>query len=222
MQKKFPETIESVGVLVFPGVEELDFVGPWEMLTMWRTYADGPSDIFTVAEATSVLSCAKGLKIVPDKTLKDCGQVDVLLVPGGFAALDVAKNNDVISFIKRQAKGASYILSVCSGAFILAAAGLLAGKKATTHWKALKQLAAIDGVELVETRFVSDGSVWTSGGVSAGVDMTLAFIAHAAGEDAASIVQLNAEYYPNGHLYGDHHKSADAPDYIKSAYIRNM
>lgn len=95
----------------------------------------------------------------------------------------------------------------------------MSGRKATTHWKALKLLKAIDGVAVVEKRFVSDGPIWTSGGVSAGTDMTLAFIAHVAGEEAASIVQLNAEYYPDGHLYGDNHQSADAPAYIRNVSV---
>ena len=104
--------------------------------------------------------------------------------------------------------------SVCSGSFILQAAGLLDGRSATTHWKAIGALRAL-GVDVVEERFVHDGPVWSSGGVSAGIDMTLAFIADQAGEQAAYETQMNAEYFPDGRRYGHPETHPQVPLYVK-------
>ena len=109
------------------------------------------------------------------------------------------------------------MLSVCLGAFILQAAGVLKGRKATTHWKLLDALKAIEEVTVVEDRFVRDGNVWTSAGVSAGIDLVLAFIQAEAGEEKASIVQYNSEYYPDGRIYGSAHETDRS-----SAYFRKL
>lgn len=202
------------GFLIYPGVEELDLVGPWEMATMWKAYADGPGCV-TVSQAGGPTVCAKGLKIAADHSFADCPKLDYLLVPGGFAALEEAKNPEVVDFIARQAGAAQHILSVCTGSFILQAAGILAGRRATTHWKLLPKMREMEGVEAVEERFVRDGNVWTSAGVSAGIDLTLAFIAAVAGEEKASIVQYNAEYYPDGRVYGTAHRAQQGAAYFR-------
>lgn len=202
------------GFLIYPGVEELDLVGPWEMATMWKAYADGPGCL-TVSQAGGPAVCAKGLKIAADHSFADCPKLDYLLVPGGFAALEEAKNPEVVDFVARQAGEVRHILSVCTGSFILQAAGILAGRRATTHWKLLSQLREMEGVEAVEERFVRDGNVWTSAGVSAGIDLTLAFIAAVAGEEKASIVQYNAEYYPDGRVYGTAHRAPQGSSYFR-------
>jgi transcriptional regulator GlxA family with amidase domain len=204
------------GFLIYPGVEELDLVGPWEMATMWKTYAGGPNCV-TVSQTGGPTVCAKGLRIAADHSFADCPRLEYLLVPGGFAALEEAKNPEVVDFVARQAREGEHILSVCTGSFILEAAGLLGGRKATTHWKLLPRMREIDGVEAVEERFVRDGNVWTSAGVSAGIDLTLAFIAAVAGEEKASIVQYNAEYYPDGRIYGTAHHAQQG-----SAYFREL
>lgn len=204
------------GFLIYPGVEELDLVGPWEMATMWKTYAEGPGCV-TVSQSGGPAVCAKGLKIAADHSFADCPKLDYLLVPGGFAALEEAKNPEVVDFVARQAKEGQYMLSVCTGSFILEAAGLLRGRRATTHWKLLPKMREINGVEAVEERFVRDGNVWTSAGVSAGIDLMLAFIAAVAGEEKASIVQYNAEYYPDGRIYGTAHQAQQG-----SAYFREL
>ena len=206
---------KAVGICVFPGVEELDFVGPWEVFTMWRSYASGPARIETVAESCEPLVCAKGLKIIPDMSVDDAPDYDFLLLPGGFAALEVAKRAPFLEFVRRQASTASAVLSVCSGAWILYAAGLLNGKKATTHWKLMQELAGQPEVEAVSRRYVRDGNIWTSAGVSAGIDMSLAFVAALAGEEAAGIVQLNSEYYPDGRVYDEGGQQDCMPRYAR-------
>jgi transcriptional regulator GlxA family with amidase domain len=192
--------------LMFSNYEELDLIGPWEMATMWRDYAKGP-ECFTVSERGGSVRCAKGLVTVADHSFASCGEFDYLLIPGGFAAFDEAKNATLIDWLRTRARSAQHILSVCTGSFILQAAGLLHGRRATTHWKAMPQLAEFSGVTAVNQRWVRDGNIWSSVGVSAGIDLTLAFIAAIDGEDAAASVQHNAEYYPDGRTYGRNAKN---------------
>ncbi|WP_119168482.1 DJ-1/PfpI family protein [Algihabitans albus] len=205
--------MKPFGFLAYPGVEELDLVGPWEMATMWRDYADGP-DCVVVAAQPGAVPCAKGLSLVAQHGFDDAPALSALLIPGGFAAFDVMKDAATLDYVRRVSEQADHMLSVCSGAFILAAAGLLEGKRATTHWKAIVPLREA-GIDVVEERFVRDGSVWTSAGVSAGIDLILHFIAETQGAEAADIVQHNAEYYPVTPPYGDLHKGEGKPAYMQ-------
>jgi transcriptional regulator GlxA family with amidase domain len=206
----------TFGILIFPQVEELDFVGPWEIATMWRQVAQGP-DCLVVAQHAAPVVCAKGLSVNPHLAMADCPQLEVLLVPGGQGTRTEVHNQVLLDFVASQARGCQAVLSVCTGAFVLHAAGLLAGKRATTHWGSLARLRALGDVQVVEERFVHDGTVWTSAGVSAGIDLTLAYIAHVAGADAAGKVQLAAEYYPSGQRWGDGASHPQAPGYIRPA-----
>lgn len=204
------------GVVIFKEVEELDFVGPWEMLAMWSKYAQGPEHRLIVGKRIEPVTCAGGLSVVPDTSFSDCPTLDYLLVPGGPGTRNEENTVAVIEFISRAAANCKAILSVCTGSFLLHKAGLLSGKKATTHWASLEGLRTLGDVEVVEQRFVHDGQVWTSAGVSSGMDMILAFIADVDGEAAAGKVQSYAEYYPSPVKYGAFARSIEAPGYIKS------
>lgn len=193
--------------LMFHEFEELDLIGPWEMATMWRDYSGGP-ECFTVSEKGGTVQCAKGLKTVADHSFADCPDFDYLLIPGGFSAFDEMANETLVGWVKERATKAQHVLSVCTGSYILYAAGLLEGRRATTHWKALDRMKELPGVEAVEQRWVRDGNVWSSAGVSAGIDLTLGFIAAIDGEETAASVQNNAEYYPEGIVYGDGGRAA--------------
>jgi len=125
----------TLGILVFKDVEELDFVGPWEMLRMWGLYADGPKDCLIVAESREPVLCAKGLSVNPHVDFADCPALDVLLVPGGQGTRQEVQNRVLVDFVARQVAGCQSVLSVCTGFFVLHAAGLLKGKRATTHWR---------------------------------------------------------------------------------------
>lgn len=207
----------TFGILIFPQVEELDFIGPWEMATMWHQVADG-SQCLIVAEHAGPVICAKSLSINPHVTFEDCPSLDYLLVPGGQGTRTEVNNAKLLDFVATQASICKAVLSVCTGAFVLHAAGLLAGKKATTHWGSLERLRALGDVEVVEERFVRDGKVWSSAGVSAGIDLTLAFIADVAGEEAAAKVQFASEYYPSVKRYGAFHNThPSAPAYARDA-----
>lgn len=202
-----------IGFLAYPGVEELDLVGPWEIATMWRDYADGPACTVIAAQPGQV-ACAKGMTIVADEGFDAAPEVSVLVVPGGFAAFEVMKDAATLDYVRRAGARADHVMSVCSGAFILAAAGFLQGRRATTHWKAIVALRAL-GIDVVEDRWVRDGRVWTSAGVSAGIDLMLNFIAQTRGAATADIVAHNAEYYPEARPFGDLHRGEGLPAYMR-------
>lgn len=206
----------NFGVLVFPQAEELDFVGPWEMVTMWQQVAAGPERCLIIAESMQPVVCAKSLSVNPHVSFEACPQLDYLLVPGGQGTRTEVNNRVLVDFVATQARGCRAVLSVCTGSFILHAAGLLSGKRATTHWGSLGRLRALGDVEVVEERWVRDGNVWSAAGVSAGIDLTLAFIAATAGEGTAGKVQFAAEYYPSGTAYGAYAGHAEAPAYVKA------
>jgi len=205
----------NFGILVFPDVEELDFIGPWEIVGMWNKFAAGPEDRLIVAQTHEPITCAKGLIITPHVTFGQSPPLDFLLVPGGQGTRQEVDNEILIDFIAEQAKSCRAVISVCTGSFLLHRAGLLSGKKATTHWNSLDRLRALGDVTVVEERFTHDGNVWMSAGVSAGIDVMLAFIENYAGEQAAGMAQFAAEYYPSSRLYGDFFKSPNAPGYLK-------
>ncbi len=206
----------NVGILVFPNVEELDFVGPWEILGLWKQFAGGPNYCAMVAQSLSPIMCAKGMTVTPHISFEQCPTLDILIVPGGEGTRQEVDNQELIHFISSQANCCKAVLSICTGSFLLHRAGLLSGKKATTHWNSLDRLRALGDIEVAEERFVHDGNIWTAAGVSAGIDAILAFIYALAGDKAAGIVQAAAEYYPSPTRYGEFHKSQKAPAYIKN------
>jgi transcriptional regulator GlxA family with amidase domain len=203
------------GFLLFPGLEELDLVGPWEMISMWSKHLQGPESCLMVAQTCEPVVCAKGMSLNPHATFADCPPLDYLLVPGGQGTRKEVDNDVLVRFVAEQAKGCQAVLSVCTGSFILHRAGLLAGRRATTHWSSLARLAELGGVEVAQERVVRDGNIWTAAGVSAGIDLALAFIESIAGEAVAGKVQFGAEFYPFSRRYGDLHQSPQAPAYLK-------
>jgi transcriptional regulator GlxA family with amidase domain len=137
------------------------------------------------------------------------------VVPGGQGTRREVDNPELIDFIAERAGSAKAVLSVCTGAFLLHKAGLLVGRRATTHWASLERLRALGDVTVVEQRYVVDGPIWTSAGVSAGIDMALAFIARNDSPAMAGKVQLAAEYYPQEQRYGGMAPHARAPNYVQ-------
>lgn len=207
----------NFGFLLFPDVEELDFIGPWEMIGMWSKHFNGPQRRLLISQGGSAVQCAKGLSVNPHNSFADCPPLDYLLIPGGQGTRKEMDNQELISFVRKQAAVCKQVLSVCTGAFILQAAGLLTNKRATTHWGSLDRLRQFPDVTVVEERFVRDGNIWTAAGVSAGIDLALALIADLAGEETAGKVQMAAEYYPSPKRYGNAHLSPDAPAYLNKA-----
>jgi transcriptional regulator GlxA family with amidase domain len=209
------EVEKKFGFLVFHGLEELDLVGPWEMISLWGKSLQGPGTRLLVAQTRDPVVCAKGMSINPQVTFNECPQLDYLLVPGGEGTREQVNNEALIRFVAGQAKACQAVLSVCTGSFILHRAGLLSGRRATTHWSALSRLTELGDVKVCQERVVRDGQIWTAAGISAGIDLALEFIESVAGEAVAGKVQFGAEYYPSGRLFGTLHESPQAPAYLK-------
>jgi transcriptional regulator GlxA family with amidase domain len=145
-----------VGFLAFPGLEELDLVGPWEIIRLWSKESGGPTQCLIVGEKLGPIECAKGLTILPDCDIATCPELTYLVVPGGIGTRREVDNNDLVSFISRQGTHCRAILSVCTGALLLQKAGLLNGRRATTHWRSLERLRGCENVTVVEERLVRD------------------------------------------------------------------
>lgn len=205
----------NFGFLIFPGLEELDLAGPWEMISLWSKIAEGLEKRLMVSENLNPVICERGMSINPHIDFSSCPQLDYLLIPGGEGTKRAVDNPSLVQFVAAQAKNCKAVLSVCTGTFVLHRAGLLSNKRATTHWASLQKLRALGDVDVVEDRIVRDGNIWTSAGISAGTDMALAFIEYATDEKTASKVQLASEYYPSGKLYGTLHHLPQAPEYVR-------
>lgn len=193
----------TFGFLIFDDVEELDFIGPWEIIKIWSEHFGGPEQVFSVSQNGGLIKCSRGLRVHADDDFAHCPPLNYLLVPGGVGRKREVNNPDLIEFIRTQAANAQYILSVCTGSFLLQKAGLLVDHKATTYWSALEELQQFDELKVVQERYVQDGKIWTAGGISSGIDLALALIAHVAGEEIAGKIQMYAEYFPLTKIYGD-------------------
>jgi cyclohexyl-isocyanide hydratase len=180
----------NIGFVIFPDLTQLDFTGPLQVLNRLPE-----SKTHIVAKSLEPVPSDCGLSLVPTVTFRDCPQLDLICVPGGFGVVRAMTDPETVDFVKRQATAASYVTSVCTGAFVLGAAGLLAGRRATTHWAYTDLLPAV-GATFEKARVVWDGDVVTAGGVTSGIDFALQIVARIAGEDVAQAIQLGIEYDP--------------------------
>jgi transcriptional regulator GlxA family with amidase domain len=191
------EGVTSYGLLVFDGAEELDFAGPWEVFTASSRFRDAGDQVFLVAERDGPVRCSKGLRVLPDYTLGDHPPVDVLLVPGGQGTRREVGNPAIIDWIRATAKTATWTTSVCTGALLLHEAGPARGRRVATHYAFEDTLAERGEVTVVrDARYVVDGEVVTSQGVSAGIDMALWLIGRIHGRDHARTVRRYIQYEP--------------------------
>lgn len=179
-----------IAFLLFPHLTQLDLTGPAQVLSR----VPGARVEYVAATLDPVPSDC-GLSLLPTTTMSDARAADVLVLPGGDGAFDAMLDPDVVAFVRRQAEHATWITSVCTGAFVLGAAGLLAGRRATTHWASKPMLEAF-GAQPVDARIARDGAVVTAAGVSAGIDMALWLAGELAGQSAAEAIQLQIEYDP--------------------------
>lgn len=180
----------NIVFLLFPNLTQLDFTGPLQVLSRLPG-----ATVPLAAKTLDPVPTDTALTLNPTHTLENCPQADVLCVPGGFGVDDAMRDEETVRFVKRQAAGAQYVTSVCTGAFILGAAGLLEGKRATTHWAYHDALADV-GSTPVRARVVRDGNLFTGGGVTAGIDFAFTLAAEIAGEEVAKAIQLGLEYDP--------------------------
>lgn len=186
-----------IAIYLFDGAEELDWAGPWEVLSYWAQ-DDDDVEVVTVARTPGPVVCAKGLRVLPDHTWEDLGEIDVLVYPGGRGTRDHLGDEVVRDWVRGVAASDALMVSVCTGALVYADAGLLDGRPATTHWRSLDLLETMGSdIEVRrEDRFVDDGDVVTAAGISAGIDMALHLVARLAGVERARAVRRGIQYDP--------------------------
>jgi transcriptional regulator GlxA family with amidase domain len=192
-----PTSIKTVAILLFEGVEELDAVGPYEVLAAWTRLRpdDGWRTITAGVAGAGPIRGAKGLVMAPDVALADAGPIDLLVYPGGQGTRVLMEDGSHLEWLRGAAE---LTTSVCTGSLVLASAGLLRGRPATTHWGSLHTLAEIDPTIEVrpDDRYVDDGNIVTASGVSAGIDMALHLVARLAGTERAREVRRYIQYDP--------------------------
>ncbi len=185
----------NIAFVLFPDFEELDFAGPLEVFGVAAKWLEKNWQVFTVAEER-VVEATLGTKVQVDYLLSDAPKADMIVVPGGFGTRPGMENTALIDYIRAAGQSAQFVTSVCTGAFLLHKAGLLEGKRVSTYWRSRDQLQEMGGVTVVEERWVHDGNVVTSAGVSAGIDMALYLLGVLKTPEFARTVQQLIEYDP--------------------------
>ena len=180
-----------IGMLIFPRLTQLDMTGPYEVLARLPN-----TKVHLISHTLAPVTTDRGMQIMPNMTYAECPQLDVVMVPGGPGQQDLMEDVVVLDFLRRQARGAKYVTSVCTGSQLLGAAGLLQGKRATCHWAALEHLKPLGAIPVSE-RVVVDGNIVTGAGVASGIDFALKLAAILEGEAAAREIQLQIEYDPD-------------------------
>ncbi len=188
----------NIVFVIFEGITQLDFAGPVQFLSRLPG-----AKVHVVAKSLTPIQTDCGFAILPGGSFANCPQADLLCVPGGHGVTPALGDEETIAFIRTQAAGAKWVTSVCTGSMLLGAAGLLQGKRATSHW-AYVHLLPLFGAIYEEARVVKDGNLITAGGVTSGIDFALEVIAEIAGEDMARTLQLALEYDPKPPFAGGH------------------
>ncbi len=193
----------SVGIFLFNEVEVLDFAGPFEVFSVTEVNEEKPFTVYTVSENGEMITARNGLKVQPDYSIENLPPVDILIIPGGLSAREYEiKNEIVIKWIRQQMKEVKLMTSVCTGALLLAKAGLLEGLKATTHWASIEKFKnEFQNVEVIENvKFVDEGHIITSAGISAGINMAFHIVKNLLGVHVAEDTAKRMEYdisFPN-------------------------
>jgi cyclohexyl-isocyanide hydratase len=214
----------NTGFVIFPGITQLDFTGPFEVLSRLDTppavdsasrFPDARTHV--VARTLDPVVSDRGLAILPTCTFTTCPPLDLICVPGGAGVVEALADDGTVDFIRSQGSRAAYVTSVCMGAFLLGAAGLLKQRDATTHW-AYTDLLHLVGASHRKERVVRDGNVITAGGVTSGIDFAFFVVAELAGPEVAKAIQLGIEYDPSPPFNGGHPDKAS--DEAKALMVR--
>lgn len=200
----------DIGILIFDDVEELDFVGPWEvwnmvnMVSRFRGEAD-PFRVRLISSDGQQIRAAKGMRVLADAAIAQVEQLDIICVPGGQGARALLDKADVLDWVRSISKHAKWVTSVCTGAFVLSKAGLTQGKRLATYWAAFKEFEqlGLSGTLVPDVRYVRDGNLLTSAGVSAGIDMSLWLVGEIFSPQFARDVQRAMQYDPAPPYTGD-------------------
>ena len=184
----------NVGFIVFENLEELDLVGPYEVLSCVNEFRKNAVNVFTVAHCSEPVRCANGLRIIPDYTFETCPPIDIMVIPGGEGRRKAMHDEELLDFVRTRSREAKLVTSVCTGSFILAKAGLLDGKRATTWHGAVEELKRFEDILVCIERVIHDGNIVTAAGVSSGIDMSLYLVNLIFGKDIADKVAEYIEY----------------------------
>lgn len=217
-QPKYP--IKTIGIFVYDGYNTLDAVGPYQTLSQIMG-----TKVFFIAKQRGLVRNQTGLKVQVDTSITDVSKLDILIIPGGAAeTFKMTKDTAVLNWIKQIDKTTTYTASVCTGASILGATGSLKGKNATTNWYRAKEMLNSYGAKFKDKRWVKDGKYWTSAGVTAGLDMSLAIINDLMGEKYTQGVMLDLEYDPQPLYNAGSVKKTDSivADMMKEMYDMGM
>jgi transcriptional regulator GlxA family with amidase domain len=188
-----------IAIVLFDGAEELDWAGPWEVLAAWaKQWPDDGVEVYTVADSVEPITCAKGLRVLPDHAWEDAPAPDVVVWPGGRGTRAQLGDESVRDRVRSLAAADTLMTSVCTGSLVYADAGLLDGRPATTYWGSLELLASLGNDIRVDAdaRFVDDGDVITAAGVSAGIDMALHLVKRLHSLERAREVRRHVQYDP--------------------------
>jgi transcriptional regulator GlxA family with amidase domain len=187
----------KIGFLAFPGVQAIDLIAPYELLEVWQnSINESYIKLFIIAKEQSAIECSNSrFLLTPDFTIHNAPQFDYLIIPGGMGRCQAVNDNELISFIQKQRCGIKKFLSVCTGSFVLQAAGILENEYATTYWRALPEFIQKQQ-KIKEERIVKGNKVWTAGGVSSGIDLALELVNEIAGAEHAELARLCFEYFP--------------------------
>jgi len=200
----------DIGFVIFPGITQLDFTGPFEVLSRLGTppsisvpskYTQSRTHV--VAKTMLPVLSDRGLSVMPTCTFHSCPPLHLICLPGGAGVVEALADVETVDFIRRQGENAEYVTSVCMGAFLLGAAGLLKGRRAATHW-AYVDLLPLVGASHEKARVVRDGNVFTAGGVTSGIDFAFRIVAELAGPEVAQAIQLGIEYDPTSPFDAGH------------------
>jgi len=189
--------MKTVAIYIFDDVEVLDFAGPFEVFNVAGETTDPrPFTVYTVAKTEAPVKARGGLTIVPHYSFETLPQIDILLVPGGWGTRALLKQVDIVEWVRQQSENVERLLSVCTGSLVLGKAGLLDGLDITTHYGALDSLREIvpSANVLEDTRYIDNGKIVTSAGISAGIDMALHIVQQMAGETALANTLKEMEY----------------------------
>ena len=181
----------SVGCLVFERMDQIDFTGPFEVLSRMPD-----TTVQIIGKEVEPVRDVQGLRLTPDVRIAEAGTFDVLLVPGGYGQQALMHDGEVLDLIREHVEKEKLLFSVCTGALLCGAAGVLVGKQVTTHWSA-RHLMRYYGATLVDARVAVDGNVISAAGVTAGLDASLALVSLLRGDAPAQEIQLAIEYAPN-------------------------
>jgi len=208
---------QKFGFILYENAQPIDIIGPWEVFSFWKQILNAPIELYLIAEKEGPIQLDNQITLPAQFNFGQAPKLDVLIVPGGKGRVKQSENEEMIAYIQKTAESCEYVISICTGMFLLAKAGLLKNHSVTTYWRAFSELKAHQDLKVEEERIVKTGRVWTSGGVTSGIDLALAFIEELAGKKVAGQVQLLLEYFPTDPHYCTRETASELPPYQGSS-----